>query len=416
MVTGTNRALADKHPKGIRGSKDGAKLISYKKREDSGFIYLGRFLDAQQAAGVGREVTMKAHAALQWLVKRQGYSTGGADPQVFVAWAMKGTRIPDPWSDTEALIGDDIGIGDAGQGFAQRLRCAIAGYKANLDDTEDIVVMGMDSATPGRMATTFYRKLAASEFLDRILAWHENNSWPRKLGERLFPCAPAPKEIAWAAFGRRVRRVKGKGGAKLEKATIARLVACVVDAQPVPRDLVVGCGRRASHRLGFERDIKKGDEKAWEQCLSTACALFRGSNQERRYEMSLEEDRKTRDYLFGRLLAVAEHIEDTALWIADEKRDTTAAKLMHRFSDRPSSTWLTIEKSLAPYHSRVRAKWPGYQSKLKDLLDRIASDFRHNDFVDDSRLGGEFLLGYHCQRQKLRERSESSNDTEPSTK
>ena len=117
--------------------------------------------------------------------------------------------------------------------------------------------------------------------------------------------------------------------------------------------------------------------------------------------MTLEENRKTRDYLFGRLLAVAEQVEETALRIVEEKRDTTAAKLMQRFADRPSSTWMTIEKSLAPYHSRVRAKWPGYHTKLKDLLDGIIGSFEREDFINDLRLDGDFLLGYHCQRQAL---------------
>ena len=41
--------------------------------------------------------------------------------------------------------------------------------------------------------------------------------------------------------------------------------------------------------------------------------------------MALEEDRKTKDYLYGRLLAVGEQIESMALYYAKEKRDTTVA-------------------------------------------------------------------------------------------
>src|SRR5439155_12503237 len=103
--------------------------------------------------------------------------------------------------------------------------------------------------------------------------------------------------------------------------------------------------RRASNRKGLE-------QWEWENALAVACALYKGSQlrnpkEIRRYSMALEPDRNTREYLYGRLLAIAEHIEDRALYVAGERRDTTAAKLMQRFAERPFSTWKTIELSLA---------------------------------------------------------------------
>ena len=78
--------------------------------------------------------------------------------------------------------------------------------------------------------------------------------------------------------------------------------------------------------------------------------------------MSLEENRTTRDYLYGRLLAIAENIEDRALYVARETRDTKAAKLMQRFASHPFSTWRNIEIALVPYKTRLRANRPGFFS------------------------------------------------------
>ena len=117
--------------------------------------------------------------------------------------------------------------------------------------------------------------------------------------------------------------------------------------------------------------------------------------------MSLETERKSRDYLYGRLLAIAEHIESRALYVAGEKRDTAAAKLMQRFADRPASTWRIIELGLKPYISRLRSKRPGFMYEMEKQLDEIICGFHANDFLDDRKLSGEFLLGYHCQRQVL---------------
>ena len=118
--------------------------------------------------------------------------------------------------------------------------------------------------------------------------------------------------------------------------------------------------------------------------------------------MALEEGRTTRDYLYGRMLAIAEHIEGRALHIAGENRDTAAARLMQRFSDRPASTWKTIELALAPAKSRLRSSRGGFLWNMEKLLDDVASDFSSDDFTSDRPLSGEFLLGYHCQRHALR--------------
>jgi len=110
---------------------------------------------------------------------------------------------------------------------------------------------------------------------------------------------------------------------------------------------------------------------------------------------------RRRDYLYGRLLAIAEHIEGRALYVGGETRDTTAAKLMQRFADRPASTWRTIELALTPAKSRLRAKRGSFLHEMEKLNDEVISSFEGDAFLDDSKLTGEFLLGYHCQRQKL---------------
>lgn len=395
MVTGkTGVNLALNHPKRIRHAGDGAKLIS--ANDSSGYTFRGRFTDdtGEQACGVGYEVTQKAHNALRWLIQRQAYRNGD---QVIVSWAVGGAPIPDPFgssltlllagidaTDSPAVIVDS----DAGQAFAKRLNLAMKGYRARLGPTDDIVVMGLDSATPGRMAITFYRELTGSEFLARIERWHADFAWHQNFGkDKHFVGAPAPHDIAEAAYGRRLDD-------KLKKATVERLLPCIVDGQPLPRDLLESTVRRACNRVGLER-------WEWEKFLGIACGLYRGAFKNEGYEMTLETDRRSRDYLYGRLLAVAEHIESRALYVGGESRDTAAAKLMQRFADRPASTWRTIELSLVPAKSRLRARRAPFMLNMDRLHDEIVAMFEGDSFMDDSKLSGEFLLGYHCQRQAL---------------
>lgn len=409
MVTGKETILAEQHPAKLRNAGDKAKLIS--SNDTSGYTFRGRFIDADQACGVGFVVTQQAHKALQWLLdfeRKQAFRNGD---QVIVAWAVSGKSLPDLFANSAQMFGleteeEDAAPayqGDAGQAFAVRLKKYIAGYCARLGSTDEIVVMALDSATPGRLAITYYRELTGSEFLERSQLWHESCAWHQNFGKDLkFVGVPSPRDIAEAAYG---RQVEGKSGEKLRKATVERLLPCIIDGRPIPRDLVESTVRRTANRSGLEK-------WEWEKNLGIACALFRGHHKQRSYQMTLEQGRTSRDYLFGRLLAVAERIEDMALYLAKEKRDTSAAKLMQRFADHPYSTWRTIELSLTPYKTRLRSKSPGFLVNMEKLLDGIVSTFNDQDFMSEARLSGEFLLGYHCQRQALWPKSESTKAEE----
>jgi CRISPR-associated protein Csd1 len=412
MLSAKSVRIAKGHHRFLRTSDDGAKLISSNDKE--GFTFRGRFTDGKddsgkQACTVGYVESQKAHNALRWLIRRQRYHKVEDEfVRCFVAWAVSCKPIPDPCANSWDFLGDDIHtadasasqIGDVGQSFARRFNKKLAGYKANITDTEDIVVMGLDSATPGRMAITFYRELTGSEFLERIEKWHSDFAWRQDFSKNVkFVGAPSQKDIAWCAYG---TKVEGKNGIKLLNATVERLLPSIIDARSVPRDLLEQCVRRVSNRLSFKHE-KDGRQPEFEKCLGIACSLYKGLNNERGYIMALEEERSTRDYLYGRLLAVADQIESTALQLAKENRGTTASRLMQRFSDRPFSTWKNIESALKPYKDRIRAKYPPLLKGYEELLDVIHSRILTANYITDTRLTGEYLLGYHCQRQWFRE-------------
>lgn len=401
MVSGQDTALAVQHPAKLRNAGDKAKLIS--SNDTTGYTFRGRFLDADEAASVGFQVTQKAHNALRWLIDRQG--TRVAD-QAIVSWAVSGTELPKPMDNTLQAFGVEIPmtshVGDVGQDFALRLNKAVAGYRTKLDPDESIVVMALESATPGRLAIAYYREMLGSEFLDRIETWHRRFAWPQNFGkEEKFIGAPSPAEIAKAAFGQRIDE-------KLDMATRQRLLPCIVDGASFPRDLVESTYRRVINRVGMET-------WEWERCLGIACALIKGININKDYQMALETERTSRDYLFGRLLAVAERIEFIALRVADETRDTSAERLMQRFASHPSSTWKNIELALVPYRPRLRNRRLAFLNSMDKLLDDIVNAFEGNDFTRDDALSSEFLLGYHCQRQALRPKAAEGDDAKEAT-
>ena len=414
MASGVNTRTTQKHPARIRFTSDRCKLIS--SNDTGGYTFRGRFDKSGEALTVGYEESQKAHNALRWLIARQGAKNGD---QVLVAWAVRSGDAPPVVVDSWQFFRDAGEVaeelpeasyeGDAGQLFALRLKKAIGGYKQKLEDSADIVVLGLDSATPGRMAILFYRELKTAEFLTRLERWHDSLAWQqRNLGndKRLsFVGAPAPEDIAKTCYGQRVDE-------KLHKATQERLLPCIVDGRPLPRDLVQTAVRRAANRAALE-------PWEFERNLGVACSLYRGAHPKERYSMSLDESRTSRDYLYGRLLALADSIEGLALNVAKVQRDTTAARLMQRFADHPYSTWRTIELQLTPYIAQLRSSRAAALQRRQNLIDSVYALFDtgggKSTFLDPGPLSGEFLLGFHSQREALKPRKDNSNDAEPET-
>ncbi len=437
QILGQEAFITQTHPKAIYPQAINAKLIS--TPTDKGYLtYQGRFTDDSQPVGISFEVSQKSHNTLRWLIDRgQGKTIGESKekkrPAVILSWAVSGADIPQPMEDTWDFLGEDLQemsaqlpavdnqidhTIDLGQSFATALGKHIVGCRTKLNNADNIVIMGLDSATDGRMSVTYYQEFFPDDYIERISRWHEEFSWPqrhnfKKDGESqdwesqiVYPNAPSPKAIWEAAYGKQITD-------SLKKSTVERILPCIVEVRPFPRDLVnkavQRAGNRSVKRLSDQYSNWKSEKAAWEKDLSVACALFRGfskrnPNQTKEYEMALEENRTTRDYLYGRLLAIAEKIEEMAMIVAKEKvRTTHASRLMQRFSDHPASTWLTIEKGINPYQQRLRNNIPPLESAYKRLLDDICDAFESDDFVSLDKLSAEYLLGYHCQRKWLRD-------------
>lgn len=441
-VTGEVRPIASNHPSKILRSENGAKLVS--ANDTDGFTFRGRFTDNKnslktvgpQSVGISFETTQKAHNALRWLLSEQGIENG---KQAIVAWAVSGKTIPAPLAPTfdldnfeeaeddsnDALsIKTDI-TKDMGQSFAKALGRYMSGYFdgriASLSDSESIVIMGLDSATPGRMAITYYRDFIAKDYINTVKKWHLHLAWPQRVSKEegegkknrkvihWYIGAPSPWNILQATYGDVV-----KSNDALKKSLYERITPCITEGRPIPADLVKLAVRRVSNRYSLE-------QWEWEQNLGVACALYRGyhhpdrqpdSNQRRDYTMSLDLNNHSRDYLYGRLLAVAEKIEELALQVAGVNRTTTAARLMQRFADRPYSTWKTIYGQLQPYIQQLQVSRRGFIENRKKDLDEIMGLFNGNDFTNDKSLSGEYLLGFHCQRMALRKKQEDLPTTD----
>ena len=122
--------------------------------------------------------------------------------------------------------------------------------------------------------------------------------------------------------------------------------------------------------------------------------------------MSLDTKNRSRDYLYGRLIAQAESMEWYALYLQNGKktptRATNAERYFQQFAQRPYSTWRNLEsEKLVPYRNYLTSQGKDF---YKDAISEIVELFEVNDFTRDDKLSGEFLLGYHCQKMEISRR------------
>ena len=429
LVQGKEAVISTMHPAKLRHTGDKAKLIS--SNDTAGYTFRGRFANAEEAASVSADVSAKAHSALRWLISRQGIRNGD---QVTVAWAISGKSVPSPMKGISSEIDwDNLDIGavenpdeiskqtssensepspdwsvNIGRAAAQIIKKKLHGYQAELKEYEQISLIMLDSATPGRMALTYYQEFLPADYFANLDAWIDDFSWyqrysievpngkktDKRTQWRFVP--PSPYSIADTVYGKSLSDT-------LKKQLYARLLPVIAGGTsvPIPEDLVQKSFQAACNPNGCEN-------WEWQRNIGVACALYKGwrarhhdLSQRRTYPMSLDTQNRSRDYLYGRLLAVAENTESYALYLAGEKRATTAERYMQRFAEHPFATWRNIELALKPYQERLRnnGKDTGAQA-IGEIMELFATD----DFICDDKLSGEFLLGYHCQKMGITRR------------
>lgn len=418
-LTGEIQIRTENHPKGIIAANYGAKLIS--ANDTQGFVYRGRFRNSEEAYSLSYETSQKIHSALTWLAKKQGVSIGTTDKRTFICWNPEGKETPDilnPLELDEEYILNPLGLDEEEDTegeyidilYKKKLINTLQGYHTQFADTDNVIIMGLDAATTGRLSITYYNELPASDFLNRIMYWGETCNWLYlKYTEQKQPYyileTPTFQKIAKCAFGHEQGKFIELND-KVLKEQVQRLMKCMLDRQPMPRDIVSALVNRTSTPLAYSRNSR-------ETLLSTTCAIIikyyidRGILKGDKDEMKLNLENRDRSYLFGRLLAVFEKVERST-YEKGEKRDPNAIRLQSAYVNHPLKTWKILEDALKPYFQKLN---PGSREYYKRLISEITEQFREEDSaLLNQELKETYILGYYLQRAELNKKKDNQKE------
>lgn len=394
-VIGQNTYCAKFHPKGVLKWSYNAKLLCDNLNLD------GRFEKSDKACSVSYEVSQKAHNALKYLITKQGVRIGG---RAFLLWGTKDENVPSITDDTMDFLysNDNSEFLDTKESFAREFNKAIMGYKSQLDNNSRLALIGLDAATTGRMAITFYREYKGqqgNELIEAIALWHKTCEWKhflysKKAEKRVgFYGAPSLQDIATTAFGTQQGDfIKADG--KIVSDTVERLITCVCDGAKIPRDIVNLLIRKCFHPQNYS-------DYNWEQVLTITCSMERKylydyGNKKEEWSMAIKEDCNDLSYNLGRYLAVADKIERNTF----EKgtiRQTNSLKYYTRFTQFPNETLLLLEKKLVPYINKL-----GYDATwLLKIKEDILAKILPSELELVKKLDGKFVLGFDSQRQSF---------------
>lgn len=426
-ITGARTPIMEIHPY-LVGS---TRLISGK---DSGFPfqYKGRFINDRSAATVGAISSAKAHNALKWLLDHQGFKKYGT---LFVGWNTKAPQAAPDEADEKAYP-------DTFEAYVNALFKSLQGYNATLKKyanaglteeakrrIEEIVILGLEAATKGRMSVIYSQTLPGNVFAARVNQWNEICRWgsPEKNG-CVFNRPVTWKEICEAVMGvdavrkacvdpqqkarskvesdadavqKKKEKIKPDMNAiKLMRDLQMRLLHCVIEGEALPLSLVKAAYNRAVQPLSFTDQKGQWIEPQWRNCVAAACAMIRMHSHYNKSAFvpspALDAACTDRGYLYGRLLAVAHWAERPAT----EEGKTNAVRMMRRFALRPEDAWPTLYCKLLPALKALGRD--GHSARFyKRLLGQIEGLFPAEDAQTGDTLFPLFLVGFSAQIRAL---------------
>jgi CRISPR-associated protein Csd1 len=407
-VTGEIIPCSNNHPSKIRNTGDKAKLIS--ANDDTGFTFRGRFINSGQAVQIGYDISQKAHNALKWLISKQGKNFGD---KVFLLWGTNNEKTPDPTRDTcDFPDFETENFAYTKEEIAERFNHAIAGYKAEIDNKTSLALIGLDSATTGRLSITFYREFhgkQGNELIKNIENWHNDCKWHHRYKKKdkniiSFDGAPSPMDIALVAYGTEQNGFL-KADNKLIAATVERILPCISDAARLPLDIMRAAVNKCFQPQNYQEVYN------WNKVVSIACSLVKKHYKEQGDDWNMELNLDTDDinYNCGRLLAVAHEIERRALKMTGDNniRNTNAIRYFTKFALYPCKTWGIISDRLGPYIERLGERG----NDLYKLKQEISAKISPKAFEEAKNLDGRMALGFDSQRYCFYNSSNKSEKT-----
>lgn len=416
MITGDeNVILTERHPSIASIGQTTPKLIS----SNNPCIYRGILTDKDSFAAfsMGYIASQKAHIMLNYLLRSQKANLRYSNNCKCIIWNPNGKQteiiphIADPLFADFSEEDKKSPLTTPGE-YAELLNKAIEKYKGVEKAkwiNDNISIAEVKATAKGRAALTFYATMNRADYFESLKKWDETCCWWSWNGR--FIISPFLKRIVLCAYGTEQKRQDGKTELKVDDAIMNvqmhRLTLCKLYGLKMPKDIMQRLVENASHPERYTDQ--------YQNVLTTACAIIKKYYSDHKgvcVSMELEENVKSRDYLFGQLLAVLDKME-TSTYKKDDKREPFAMRLLQRYRKQPLNTYELIYTHLRKaYYPKLRiGSQVFYSKKIQDIMNEL------NTVCSEEKdwnkpLNEMYLVGYHLQLKELYQKEEAEKAAE----
>lgn len=421
QLTGENVVLARKYPSGILPGKPSSRL--YSAKESPGFRFSGRMPDTASTLSdgcfgfsVGRELSMKAHFALSWMISTQKACTPWDPNEATVFWSydeksdgdeqlillnngddtpFSSEQIDFSFDDFEVSTINDCDEFNSGLLLANKIQKALNGRRAKISSGASINVISVQGFgdKAAHMSMTRFEKFSSSDYFRKLEDWYSNFSClinSTDGGSKLYN--PSVEHIVYA-----YSHMPKSSDWKYIKENIRH---CILSGDNIDKTIFENVFYRLTNINSFK------SEKKWRYAINVGVALMRlyyrrSSHKQKEYPVSLDKNYNSRDYLFGRLLAVADSIEAFSNRKAKIERQTNTKQMLSNLVSRPSVAYAELCLKLMPYREKLEKTHPAFIHSREAIEREIFNLMSVEDFNDNSALGHEWILGYQHQEHDL---------------
>lgn len=406
-----------------------SKLMSVATKEDSTLHFKGeRFNDSKQNMQIGYVSSQKIHNALGWLIDTQSIaisknslpyqrSEDKDKPKLIVCWSPEYKETMDMWQQMAILFGSQDKRKSQYRTYKDQLAQILYGISNPEIADQRISIFMTDCTGKGRFSTILYRSYHAKEFLKKLQDWYSNCVWYfwNAMDKKMEIASPSLFTIAKCAYG--VEHINEAGIPYLDvndavfKNAVQNLLTVVLDDRRMQDSIIRKLVAQASMPERFS-----GNEGHkwwnWWEILLTACAVIHNRhmfiNKEKgECDLELDKNNTDRSYLFGRLLAVLDRIENVALnqrekakgEAGGDHRDTNAMRLWSAYAAHPNTCFANLRNCVEPYLRMLK-----YSSRkfYEDEIQEIYTKLDLSDPKLNRPLEPEYLMGYYLERADLK--------------
>ncbi len=406
-----------------RGLMGNSKLISISNHNET---YYGRFVNGEEIVHIGYETSQKVHLMLKYLMENSQNRKRFDDSCILINWFSDDinndehislTSNISPYDDLlDEDMEDDEGYATLGDSASSAVNDYILGKRIDINIDGKFYVMILDKISNGRISVKYFRELPKSDLFERVDDWYHSTNWMYYSKEkgRYIIQTPSLFRLTDTIFG--IENEKGFvecKESKLRTKTIERLIPCIIDHKKLPQDL--------KNRMLHNICNRSSYDKSWNSVLAVACSIFK------KYQLDYLNKRKVSEmldtstlnisYLYGRLLAVYEKLEQDALKSGasgnDEKRTTNAERLWTAYTKMPGRTLRILEEKIRPYKDRLKKNRYGTAIYYDKLLTEILNQLNGTESFGQKKnraLDENFVFGYYAQKQDLYRKQENKKE------